>query len=45
MDSKIPKPAGTRKPAALFDFNSMKKGTDDADAVKKPLTGKTTIIL
>lgn len=41
MDSKIPKPSGIpRKPATLFDFNTVKKGTDDADTAKKPLTGK-----
>lgn len=40
MDSKIPKPAGfQRKPATtLFDFNSIRKGTDDA--AKEPLKGK-----
>lgn len=41
MDSKIPKPH-QRKVATssqnLFDFNSIKRGADDA--TKKPLAGK-----
>lgn len=44
MDSKIPKPSGIpRKPGTLFDFNTVKKATDDSDAAKKPLTGKINL--
>ncbi len=35
MDSKIPKPAGARKP--LFDFTSLKRGNEGI--AKKPLAG------